>query len=61
MKNNEKATDRSNPRSREETDFWDSIAEDVAAGYGAANEDRRKQNSQLNEDQLPDDHERGDA
>lgn len=37
-------------------DFWDTIAEDVASGYGARNRDRASNNS----DQLPDDNRRGD-
>jgi hypothetical protein len=36
--------------------YWDSVADDVASGY-TTDED---ENSILNQDQLPDDHERGD-
>ena len=37
--------------------YWDSVADDVAAGYKTKDDE----NSILNEDQLPDDNERGDT
>jgi len=37
--------------------YWDSVADDVAAGYKTEDDE----NSILNEDQLPDDNERGDT
>ncbi|MDB5253457.1 MAG: hypothetical protein JWP27_2626 [Flaviaesturariibacter sp.] len=61
MKNNEKENEKPAARQRAKLDFWDAVAADVASGYGAAEEDLRRRDSKLNEDQLPDDHERGDA
>jgi hypothetical protein len=37
-------------------DFWDRVSDDVASGYVV----KEKDNTILNEDQLPDDGERGD-
>lgn len=38
-------------------DYWDSIADDVATGYGATKDARE---NILNDDQLPGDERRGD-
>lgn len=46
----------------ERKDYWDSIAEDVSGGYGAAGIKKvTKREELLNEDQEPDDEKRGDA
>ncbi|MBA2329297.1 MAG: hypothetical protein ACR2KB_12230 [Chitinophagaceae bacterium] len=37
-------------------DYWDRVAEDAASGYGA---DEDGDTNLLNEDQQPDDHEKG--
>lgn len=55
-KMNKDSDNKANGKEKLSEDYWDRVAEDPASGYGA-NEDGDV--NLLNEDQQPDDHEKG--